>query len=79
METLGIILITIAILLLFYVVVLCTQLGNDHHYILKKLNRDPITGPEGNYNGEVQDIVWIDQSLRKVQWNQAEGSWRLVK
>jgi len=41
--------------------------------------RDPSIGPEGYRDGETRDVIWIDQSMRKVRWDQAYGSWRLVK
>ena len=41
--------------------------------------RDPAIGPEGHRDGETRDVIWIDQSLRKVRWNQAHSSWELIK
>jgi hypothetical protein len=41
--------------------------------------RDPSIGPEGYRDGEIKDVIWVDQSMRKVRWNQSHGSWELVK
>jgi len=80
MEIAGLVLMSVALILLIHNTVLCTQLGEDHSFILRKLNNsDPTVGPEGHYDGEVRDIIWIDQSMRKVRWDQTYGSWRLVK
>jgi hypothetical protein len=79
MEIAGLILMSVAVILLFHNTVICTQLGEDHSYILRKLDRSSDVGPEGNRDGEVRDLIWIDQSLRKVKWSQAQGSWKLIK
>ena len=79
MEILGIVLMGVAVLLLLHNAIITSQLGEDHSYILRKLDRDPSIGPEGNRDGEVRDLIWVDRSLRKVKWSQAHGSWELVK
>jgi len=80
MEIAGLVLMSVALILIIHNTVLCTQLGEDHSFILRKLNNsDPKVGSEGHYDGEVRDLIWIDNSLRKVRWNQSHGSWELVK
>jgi hypothetical protein len=79
MEIAGLVLMSVAVLLLLHNVIITSQLGEDHSYILRKLDRPSDVGPEGNRDGEVRDLIWIDNSLRKVKWSQAHGSWRLVK
>jgi hypothetical protein len=79
MEIVGLILMSVAVLLLLHNAIITSQLGEDHSYILRKLERSLDVGPEGNRDGEVRDLIWIDNSLRKVKWNQAHGSWELIK
>lgn len=81
MEILGISIIAVAILMLVGAIMSPSHEDRerDHIYTVRLLERDPLVGPEGFRDGEVRDIIWIDQSLKKVRWDQTYGSWRLVK
>lgn len=79
MEIVGLVLMSVAVILLLHNAVITSQLGEDHSYILRKLDRPLDVGPEGNRDGEVRDLVWIDNSLRRVKWSQAHGVWELIK
>lgn len=71
-------------LLIFLLGALVMPTKEDHeinHILTVRLleGRDPSIGPEGYRDGEIKDVIWIDQSMRKVRWDQTYGSWRLVK
>jgi hypothetical protein len=79
MEIAGLILMSVAVLLLLHNAIITSQLGEDHSYILRKLDRPSDVGPEGHRDGEVIDVIWLDETTRKVKWNQITKSWELVK
>jgi hypothetical protein len=77
----GLIIFLLAVLFLMIVLVFRTLLEE-----IKKLRmrldekpRDESIGPEGYRDGEEKDVIWLDQSLRKVRWCAKHKTWELVK
>jgi hypothetical protein len=82
MEIAIIVIMVSLLIFLLGAIIMPTKKDREINHILTVRlleGRDPSIGPEGYRDGEIKDIIWVDHSMRKVRWDQAYGSWRLVK
>ena len=82
MEIAIIVIVVSLLIFLLGAIIMPTKKDREINHILTVRlleGKDLYVGIEGYRDGEIKDVIWVDKSMRKIKWDQAYGSWRLVK